>query len=232
MKEYFYKLAPVILAVTGLLINICGYFIEKYTPGDDHMLLWWVVVLTQTLIAMVLGRLIKQLYKHSNRDSLTGLRNRRYFYKRLAYEMERLRRTSIPISLAIIDIDNFKRINDTYGHNEGDRVLIELSKIFKSNIRVIDTIARWGGEEFTVILPNTNIEGAKIFAERVRNMVEKCNSCYSATVCVGIASTSHKMDVDKFVALADKALYRAKEKKNKVVSMEGSMLIEIANFRK
>lgn len=147
MKEFFYKLAPIILAVTGLMFGICGYFIEKYAPMNVHLPLWWGVVFVQALTGVMLGRLVKKLYKRSSKDALTGLRNRRYFYKKLTCEMERLKRTKLPLSLAIIDVDNFKSINDTYGHVEGDRVLTELSNIFKSHIRGIDTIARWGGED-------------------------------------------------------------------------------------
>lgn len=231
MKEYFYKLAPIILAVTGLMFGIYGYFVERYTPTDEHLLLWWGVVLAQTLTGVMLGRLVKKLYKRSNRDALTGLRNRRYFYKKLACEMERLKRTKLPLSLAIIDVDNFKSINDTYGHVEGDRVLTELSNIFKSHTRTIDTVARWGGEEFAIILPDTDIEGAKVLAERIRNVVENCNSCYKVTVCVGITCASYKMEVDRFVALADQALYKAKKTKNKVVIMEGSTFVEIADLK-
>lgn len=231
MKEYFYKLAPIILAVAGLMFGICGYFIERYAPTNVHLPLWWGVILVQALAGVMLGRLVKKLYKRSSKDALTGLRNRRYFYKKLACEMERLKRTKLSLSLAIIDVDDFKSINDTYGHGEGDRVLTELSNIFKSHIRVIDTIARWGGEEFAIILPDTDIESAKVLAERIRNVVESSNSCYKITVCIGVTCATDKMDVDKFVASADKALYKAKKMKNKVVSMESSTVIETADLK-
>ncbi|MEL7565144.1 MAG: GGDEF domain-containing protein [Dehalobacterium sp.] len=228
MKEYFYKLAPIILAVTGLILGICGFFLERYAPTDVHLLLWWGVILAQTSIGAMAGKLIKKLYQHTNSDSLTGLRNRRYFYKKLAYEMERFKRTKRPLSLAILDLDNFKNINDTYGHLEGDRILTELSNILKKHTRAIDTVARWGGEEFAIILPETNIEGAKICAERIRSLIENCNSCHKITVCIGIACAADKMDVNRLVALTDQALYKAKEKKNKVVIMEGSLFVEVA----
>lgn len=80
-------------------------------------------------------------------------------------------------------------------------------------------------------MPDTDIEGAKVLAERIRNVVESSNSCYKITVCIGIACATDKMDVDKFVAVADKALYKAKEKKNKVVSMESSTFIETAGLK-
>lgn len=220
MKGYFYRLAPIILAVAGLIFSICGYFIENHTSTDAHLLLWAGFIFVQVAAGVILGMLIKKLYEHTNSDPLTGLRNRRCFYQNLAWEMERLKRTKLPLSLAMIDVDNFKNISDTYGHIKGDQVLIKLAKILKAHTRAIDTVARWGGEEFTVILPGTDIEGAKLFAERIRKVVEKSDSCYKITVCVGVACTTHKMEVDKLVALADQALYKAKERKNRVVSME------------
>lgn len=231
MKEYFYKLAPVILAVTGLIFGICGYFIERYAPANVHLLLWWGVILVQTSTGIMFGLLIKKLYKRTNNDPLTGLRNRRYFYHKLACEMERLKRTKLPLSLAIIDIDNFKRINDTFGYIVGDKVLTELSNIFKTHTRTIDTVARWGGEEFAIIMPDTNIEGAKVFAERIRSVVENSNSCYEITICIGITCAIDKIDIDRFVASADQALYKAKEKKNNIESLESSMFVEIADLR-
>lgn len=230
MKEYYYQFAPIILALTGLIFSICGFFVERYAPTNVHLLLWWGVIFAQTSIGVILGKLMKKLYQHTNSDPLTGLRNRRYFYKKLAYEVERFKRTKRPLSLAILDLDNFKNINDTYGHVEGDRVLIELSNIFKTHTRTIDTVVRWGGEEFAIILPETNIEDAKIFAERMRNLVENCNSCYKTTVCIGIVCAADNMDVDRLVALTDQALYKAKEKKNKVVSVEGSLFVEGAGL--
>ncbi|ATW24766.1 GGDEF domain-containing protein [Candidatus Formimonas warabiya] len=227
MKEFFYKLAPIILAVSGFIFCICGFFVERYAPSNIHLLLWWGILFAQASTGVIVGKLMKKLYQHTNSDPLTGLRNRRYFDQKLADEIERYKRTKRPLSLAILDLDNFKKINDTYGHLEGDRVLIELSNILKTHTRAMDTVARWGGEEFAIILPETNIEGAKICAERIRNLVENCTSCYKITVCIGIASCAgDNMDVDRLIALTDQALYKAKEKKNQVVSIEGSLFIE------
>ncbi|MEL7567919.1 MAG: GGDEF domain-containing protein [Dehalobacterium sp.] len=222
MKAYFYRLAPIILAVVGLIFSICGYFIENHTSTDVHLRLWAGFIFVQVAAGATLGMFIKKLYDHTNSDPLTGLRNRRCFYQNLAWEMQRLKRTKLPLSLAMIDVDNFKNINDTYGHIEGDQVLIKLANILKAHTRAIDTVARWGGEEFTVILPGTGIEGAKLFAERIRKVVEKSDSCHKITVCVGVASTTHKMEMDRLVALTDQALYKAKERKNRVVIMESS----------
>lgn len=219
MKASFYRFAPIILAAAGLFLGICGYFIKNHASTNVYLPLWWCLIFIQITAGGTLGMLIKKLYEHTNSDPLTGLRNRRCFYQNLTGEMERLKRTKLPLSLAIIDVDNFKNINDTYGHIEGDQVLVELASILKAHTRAIDTVARWGGEEFTIILPGTGIEGAKSFAERIRNVVEDSDSCHKITVCIGLACTTREMEVDRLIALTDQALYKAKERKNEVVSM-------------
>jgi diguanylate cyclase (GGDEF)-like protein len=123
----------------------------------------------------VLGTFVKKLHQGANIDSLTGLYNRRCFYERIKYEMEKMKRTKLPLSLALIDIDSFKSVNDTYGHLEGDKVLVKLAGIFKTQARSGDTIVRWGDEEFAMILPETDRKGALTFAERIRVLVECSN---------------------------------------------------------
>lgn len=217
MKEIFYRLAPAVLAITGFTFSSCVYFIDKYSLSHARLLLWGAVITVLTATGAILGNLIKKLHDRSYRDPLTGLQNRRYFYYRLACEMGWIKRNKAPLSLAIIDVDNFKIINDTYGHMEGDRVLTELANIFKQYARVKDTVTLWGGDEFAIILPETNSEGAKSFAERIRNVVENHNFACKVTISVGIACTNIGMDMDKFVELGDKALYMAKTNKNRVV---------------
>ncbi|MCX7923851.1 MAG: GGDEF domain-containing protein [Clostridia bacterium] len=141
------------------------------------------------------------------------------------YEMEKMKRTKSPLSLALIDIDNFKHINDTYGHLEGDRVLVQLAGIFKAQARSGDTIVRWGGEEFAIILPETDKNGAMAFAERVRGLVEDSDWKYIVTVSVRITTVCQECDVENIMSIADKALYKAKERK-KHSSIFGTIAIE------
>lgn len=159
------------------------------------------------------------------RDELTGLYNHRYFQEVLESEVQRSTRYNHPVSLLLLDIDNFKTINDTYGHVAGDLMLKEISKVMIKLVRHCDIVARYGGEEFTIILPDTSTTGAKVLAQRVRRGIEqhqvKDNSeLMSVTVSVGVASTD--MDsVEKtrmsLIAQSDQALYRAKRSgKNRV----------------
>jgi diguanylate cyclase (GGDEF)-like protein len=159
-------------------------------------------------------------------DALTGLYNRRRFHDVLNSEYERAKRYSTPFSLVMIDIDYFKKINDTYGHSVGDAVLKEVSIILSSSIREIDTAARYGGEEFMLILPNTDKGNAQNLAERIRKTVEQhvfrgVNNVI--TVSIGICGMPDaKVDnEDKLIRCADFALYRAKQLgRNRTVSAE------------
>lgn len=150
-------------------------------------------------------------------DALTGLYNRRRFHDILQKEFERSKRYSSPVSLLMIDIDHFKKINDKHGHLAGDHVLLEVAQIIQKNIRDVDTAARYGGEEYIVILPNTEKNDALTVAERMRISIQ--NSSFqeinkdAITVSIGIAGLPEKhIDTeDKLIRSADLALYRSKQ---------------------
>lgn len=149
-------------------------------------------------------------------DKLTHLFNRNKFYEIANSEMERAKRYKRPLSIVMFDIDHFKRINDTYGHNIGDYVLKTLSKIIKENIRKNDWAFRWGGEEFIVIAPETDLEDAVKLAEKLREAVEKYDfdKVHRVTISIGVANYKEDIDknnIDSLVNRADEALYRAKE---------------------
>lgn len=158
------------------------------------------------------------LKKISITDALTGLLNRRYFQERLTEEIERSRRHKIPVSLIIVDIDNFKSFNDTYGHLGGDDILIRLGQALRNYIRAIDVAARYGGEEFTIILPQTNKEDACMIADRLCREIEKNESLqrkYSdlshLTVSIGLATFPDDAETfEELIRNADRALYKAK----------------------
>ena len=169
-------------------------------------------------------RMTKDLRKISITDALTGLLNRRYFQERLAEEMERSKRHNTPLSIIMIDVDNFKRYNDRYGHIAGDNALKTVAMCIRDTVRAIDVVSRYGGEEFAVILPQTGKMSSRIIAERIRaevsNAVLSCNGVKSKglTISLGLASFPEDVDdINDLINSADRALYMAKDAgKNRV----------------
>jgi diguanylate cyclase (GGDEF)-like protein len=132
--------------------------------------------------------------------------------------MQLSRRNKTPISLCMIDIDNFKKINDKYGHGVGDNVLKTFAKEVKKILRKSDIIIRFGGEEFLVVLPNTNIDNAEILANKICTHFNNLNKEVHFTVSIGIAEYKNNNSIDDLISEADKCLYLAKENgKNQVV---------------
>jgi diguanylate cyclase (GGDEF)-like protein len=170
-----------------------------------------------------------RLHDHTKKmavtDGLTRLYNHRHFYELLEQEFHRTKRYQSNVALIMIDIDFFKQINDTYGHQVGDDILKELAEVIRVQVREVDILARYGGEEFAALLPQTSLEEAKIVAERIRSAVEEnefdtSKGAIKITVSLGLAGFP-QMDINSQVELvseADTALYRAKKAgKNRVV---------------
>lgn len=164
-------------------------------------------------------------------DALTGLYNRRYFEKVLPQELERARRYSQPFSILLIDADNFKKVNDTFGHPMGDRVLATIGQTIKKSLRTVDFAFRYGGEEFVVILPEADIKSARKAAERIRvraiadsRKVLRSDMTEPVTVSIGISSYPRDAaDGNALVAVADRLLYQAKGAgKNRILVREES----------
>jgi diguanylate cyclase (GGDEF)-like protein len=199
-----------------------GYLIDRYSPHGLNLLLWIIGCLINMAGGISFGVHLTKLYDSVQIDHLTGLKNRKFFYKQISADIVKCRKADADISLLIADIDNFKSVNDTNGHPCGDKVLNNVASIFKKNVRSDDTIARIGGEEFAIILPNTNQDAAYAIAERIRSSVENFSfSCekhkqFSVTLSIGAISLKGNIDVNNFIKLADRALYKAKETKNKV----------------
>lgn len=158
----------------------------------------------------------KEIERLAVTDDLSGLYNRRYFFKKLDEEFERTRRYGQKLSLIIIDIDHFKTVNDRYGHQAGDAVIREVAQIIKSSCRESDTAARYGGEEFAVILPSTAEDGAVSLAEKLRMKVSDCRVNgydFIVTISLGISilTPEDAYSPTTLIYDADNALYRAKE---------------------
>ena len=148
-------------------------------------------------------------------DHLTKAHNRRYFFEIAYYSIEHAKRYGEPVSFILFDADNFKAINDTYGHQVGDEVLVQLVKICQKIVRKSDVFARYGGEEFIILMPNTSKETAYKIAERLRMKIANAplNKEIAMTISLGIAHWTGKeeIELDELVAKADKALYQAKQ---------------------
>jgi diguanylate cyclase (GGDEF)-like protein len=162
-------------------------------------------------------------------DTLTGLYNRRYFEERLGVETQKSFYGGTPLSLVMVDIDHFKKVNDTFGHTGGDQVLCKTSSLLKSSIRKKDTVARYGGEEFILILPEAGLEESFITAERIRRLVENTSfeigqAQVNLTISMGISNfPNHRAkSKEELVKMADQALYEAKRGgRNKVCIFTG-----------
>ncbi len=165
------------------------------------------------------------LYEMATTDMMTKLKIHHYFHTMLIEEINRANRLSRPLSIIMADIDHFKVLNDTYGHQAGDMVLINVAKIIRENIRQIDVPSRYGGEEFSVILPGTEIHEALVVAERIRQNIEKSIVLYDnrelrATISIGVAQYDQDLDKTKttLIERADKALYMSKRNGRNLVS--------------
>ena len=177
---------------------------------------------------LIKSRDFEYQYKLATIDGLTELYNHRYFQESLKKQVEISKRYEQPFSLLILDIDFFKKVNDTYGHQAGDAVLKQVAQILKKNARNTDVICRYGGEEMGIILPNTIAQEALNLAKRINSAVEEynfildTNKSGKVTVSVGVATFPENADNAKdLIEFADKGLYYAKEHgRNQVVKMD------------
>jgi len=170
--------------------------------------------------------MLEKLQKLAITDGLTRLYNSRHFYNQLELEAGRSNRYKHPLALLLLDIDLFKRYNDSFGHLEGDKVLQRIGKIIKSWLRKMDTAYRYGGEEFTVILPETTCEEAVTVAERIRNAVKsekfspEPKKQIVITISIGATEYSPEEELSAFIQRADKAMYASKQfGRNKVTAL-------------
>ena len=166
-----------------------------------------------------------KLKELATRDPLTGVANRRYFFERANQEFSRSRRLSLPLSVAELDVDYFKQINDRYGHAVGDEVLKSLCIISQRLLREIDIFARIGGEEFAVLLPDTNLEGALFLAQRIQRTIAEGKLAlksddFKYSISIGVATLRPEDNsIDDCMLRADSAMYKAKQNgRNRVES--------------
>jgi diguanylate cyclase (GGDEF)-like protein len=201
---------------------------DKKDPGQGIFTLddlnYISIIVNQAAIAIENAQLYTEVTRLAITDALTGLFNHRYFQDHLVNEMNRAKRYGRPLSLVMFDIDNFKRYNDQYGHLTGDSILRNIGAILKNNAREVDIACRYGGEEFMMILPETDSAGAMAIAEKIRDTVFTCDQREKSlehvgkiTISGGIAQYEKKLEKDTFIHHTDQALYQAKkEGKNRI----------------
>jgi diguanylate cyclase (GGDEF)-like protein len=170
-------------------------------------------------------RMMEKLQKLAITDGLTRLYNSRSFYSQLELEVDRFNRYQHPLTLLLLDIDHFKDYNDKYGHLEGDKVLVRFSQIIRTCLRTNDSAYRYGGEEFTVILPETAGEEARTVAQRIRAALEaepfspEDGEEVTVTISIGLTEYHAKEELSTFIQRADQAMYRSKRSGRNKVSM-------------
>jgi diguanylate cyclase (GGDEF)-like protein len=201
--------------VRGLEQGASDYVTKPFSP--EELLARVKVQLKIKTLQDHLKESNQQLRMLSQTDPLTGLYNRRHMMATLESEFDRSNRISSPFSLLMIDLDHFKRVNDTYGHQQGDIVLQSISQEIQAQLRQYDSAARFGGEEFALLLPETNLSEGTMVAERLRQTISKIQfsdsiSDLKITASIGIAAIPHKKinTTEDLIRLADDALYAAK----------------------
>jgi diguanylate cyclase (GGDEF)-like protein len=224
---HFDSSRPITSQTNHMYQNITIFPLASLTGKVEQICLVIYDVTDEAVSRLGMQSLNSQLETISRIDGLTGLYNRRFWEEQFVREFKRDKRTESPSALIMLDIDNFKKVNDTYGHPAGDEVIKALAGIIKKATRETDFAGRYGGEEFAVILPDTPVANVEFVSERMRRLVEKCKVVYdeieiSFTISIGIAGFKQTdKNSTQWLDAADKALYKAKASgKNRVVLAE------------
>lgn len=193
-----------------IVITVASLFVQHYMRKQYKFEM--LLLKQKAQLENIVYERTLELQRLANFDALTGIYNRRKFSEILEGEMERAKRYFQPLSLAVLDIDHFKKINDCYGHSEGDKVLESFAEILRNNLRQSDYFARWGGEEFIVLMSHTDMKTAERVAEKLRTLVGAIayGNDVSISVSIGIASQQPNEEINSLINRADEALYIAK----------------------
>jgi diguanylate cyclase len=209
-------------AGAALGVTLTGFAVDLHTPMPVVVACLPFLVVYPTAISTVAYELARKVTQQNRRleevgrtDGLTGLGNRRHAFRMAEHELERHYRTGRPAVLMLLDVDRFKTVNDRFGHPAGDAVLCGVAEVLRASCRTIDTLARYGGDEFLLVLPETDIRGATEVAQRIRERAAALEIAGApglrCTVSLGAAEADRQItNVDVWVQQADVALYRAK----------------------
>ena len=220
----------IFLIFTGMTILAANNLSVLYSLKELQLALVfrWVNAFTGMGVATLLVRRMGVLQqRNATTDALTGILNRHALYPALNQELDRAARYVRPFSIVLLDVDEFKIINDDFGHLEGDKVLKELAKLVANLLRKTDCAGRWGGEEFLLILPETGPAETQILAERIREKIEETHFLekYYITASFGVAAYRTGQNLETLLECADKSLYQAKNNgRNQVVVFEEELV--------
>jgi diguanylate cyclase (GGDEF)-like protein len=203
-------------AVHEVTLGHATYELRVSYVEEAGLIRIYVLVVTERKLAE------EKIHLLATTDSLTGIANRREFVRVLESEVDRVKRYGVPLSLVMYDLDFFKRVNDTYGHDVGDSVLQAVTSLVKNNIRANDVVARWGGEEFMVLMPQSDLGAAREAAEKLRLAVANYHFDHvgELTASFGVTAFAKQDDLNSLLKRVDDALYQAKEQgRNHVESL-------------
>jgi len=205
------------LAVEGEIIGCISLDSDQLNAFDVQDLQFLSVIGYQMAATLKHFQRVSSIKNMAIYDTLTNVHNRRYFDEKLGDETQKSFSTGTTLSLMMLDIDHFKKVNDTFGHAAGDKVLYKIASLLKNSVRKDDTVARYGGEEFVLILPGAKLEVTSMIAERIRKLVETTlfdvgNAQIHLTISLGISNfpSNRARSKEELVKMADLALYNAK----------------------
>ena len=223
MKRFFMRNISLLSGLSGAVIAIfiCSllYYGNTYF-SEIYVALVAFCIAFFSITGILIGRAFEKLKRTAMLDDLTQLWNKRYFNIRLSEELERSKRKGAPLCLAYVDIDDFKIINDKFGHVVGDTVLVNMADIFKRNTRNLDIVSRWGGDEFVIIFPDTTPRYGLVIANRLKKAVTASKDCCYTTISIGFVDISADWEVDDVLREVEFMLQKAKTIKNSVVASD------------
>jgi len=216
---------------TAVLVTLVWAIVDKATGQISPIWatdIWNTAVelaffLTTVGLLLGLKRDARELEALANEDSLTGVANRRSFYRVAEAEMNRSQRFGSPFSFVYIDIDNFKAINDTHGHNTGDTLLREVATTIRQHSRTVDTVARLGGDEFAILFPKTNTQGAKHVLDKIQRLLTELVTRHNwpTTFSMGVVTFSEPpASAEEMMGFADKVMYSVKKRGKNNIAFE------------
>ncbi|UCF97376.1 MAG: GGDEF domain-containing protein [Spirochaetaceae bacterium] len=191
-----------------------GHFYTHPLTPYWNALMRGLIFLAVGMLLLRLKRALERETRLATRDALTGIGNWRHFEAVAGRELGRARRSGNPLSAAYIDLDNFKTVNDTLGHEAGNSLLISVASVLQESVRTIDCVARLGGDEFVVLMPETDLRGARIVVDRMRRLVEDAlqEGRWPVTLSVGLVTfTRVPVSIDEMIKAADDLMYSAKK---------------------